>query len=271
MATSSDHLDPARFGAGKPFTLGAEEELLLVDADTGALRNAGDELFARLEPPERGEVEREVHACQVELITDVCANAAEAVGVLADLRRAVQATGVGLIGSGTHPAAQEGEAEITDKDRYQLIRELLGDALATPVSALHVHVGMPDAETAIRAFNGLRRHLPLLEALGANSPFRHGRDTGLASAREITLPRVATIRRSPGNGRLRRFRGLHPGADRGGRGSRLHVPLVEAAAGTRDSERLRSAHSTHRPHSRTTPAFWRPFTRWRTMRRTPTR
>ena len=46
---------------------------------------------------------------------------------------------------------------------------------------------MPDAETAIRAFNGLRRHLPLLQALAANSPFRHGRDTGLASAREVTL------------------------------------------------------------------------------------
>ncbi len=52
---------------------------------------------------------------------------------------------------------------------------------------LHIHVGMPDAETAIRAFNGLRRHLPLLTALAANSPFRHGRDTGLASAREMTL------------------------------------------------------------------------------------
>ena len=42
---------------------------------------------------------------------------------------------------------------------------------------------MPDADTAIRVFNGLRRHLPLLEALSANSPYRHGRDTGLASAR----------------------------------------------------------------------------------------
>jgi carboxylate-amine ligase len=46
---------------------------------------------------------------------------------------------------------------------------------------------MPDAPTAIRVFNGLRRHLPLLEALAANSPFRHGRDTGLASARALTL------------------------------------------------------------------------------------
>ena len=95
--------------------------------------------------------------------------------------------GAGLLGSGTHPAAAEGEAEITDKERYERIRDLLGDAVATPVGGLHIHVGMPDAETAIRAFNGLRRHLPLLQALAANSPFRHGRDTGLASAREVTI------------------------------------------------------------------------------------
>ena len=63
-------------------------------------------------------------------------------------------TGAGLLGSGTHPAAVEGEAEITDKERYERIHDLLGDAVATPVGGLHIHVGMPDAETAIRAFNG---------------------------------------------------------------------------------------------------------------------
>ena len=64
---------------------------------------------------------------------------------------------------------------------------LLGDSVANPVGGLHIHVGMPDPETAIRVFNGLRRHLPLLQALAANSPFRHGHDTGLASAREVTV------------------------------------------------------------------------------------
>jgi glutamate---cysteine ligase / carboxylate-amine ligase len=109
------------------------------------------------------------------------------VDALAAMRRAVLATGGGLLGSGTHPAAGEDDAEITDKERYERIRYLLGDAVVTPISGLHIHVGMPDAETAIRAFNGLRRDLPLLQALAANSPFRHGRDTGLASAREVTL------------------------------------------------------------------------------------
>ena len=135
----------------------------------------------------RGTVERELHACQIELITDVCASAGEAIDMLDGLRRAVVRDRRRAARLGHAPAAAEGEAEITDKERYERIRDLLGDAVATPVGGLHIHVGMPDAETAIRAFNGLRRHLPLLQALAANSPFRHGRDTGLASAREVTI------------------------------------------------------------------------------------
>ncbi len=176
----------AAFGSSAPFSLGVEEELFLVDPVTGRQTNTSAAVLARLGEVE-GKVERELHACQVELITEVCRCASEAVGGLAALRRAVLATGGGLLGAGTHPAAGEDDAEITDKERYERIRHLLGDAAATPVGGLHVHVGMPDPETAIRAFNGLRRHLPLLQALAANSPFRHGRDTVLASAREVTL------------------------------------------------------------------------------------
>jgi glutamate---cysteine ligase / carboxylate-amine ligase len=183
---SADVMIESAFGSRKPFSVGVEEELFLVDPVTGRQANASAAVQARLGTV-AGTVERELHACQVELITDVCASAGEAVAMLAGLRRAVVATGAGLLGSGTHPSAREGEAEITDKERYERIRELLGDAVATPVGGLHIHIGMPDAETAIRAFNGLRRHLPLLQALAANSPYRHGRDTGLASAREVTV------------------------------------------------------------------------------------
>jgi carboxylate-amine ligase len=138
-------------------------------------------------PESAGTLKQELHACQVELISDVCASTGEAIDALADMRRAARASGAGLLGAGTHPAAPEGSAEITDQQRYERIRHLLGDAAVTPVAGLHVHVGMPDADTAIRVFNGLREYLPLLHALAANSPFRHGRDTGLASAREVTL------------------------------------------------------------------------------------
>jgi carboxylate-amine ligase len=179
--------DAHHFGDGEPFSLGLEEELFLVDASSGRLRNGGEEVLERLGELERGEVKSELHRSQLELITGVCTTVEEAVAELCELRRAVLATGAGLIATGTHPTAVEGDSQYTDKERYRQIREWLGDAGATPVCALHIHVGMPDAATAIRVFNGLRRHLPLLEALGANSPFRHGRDTGLASARELTL------------------------------------------------------------------------------------
>jgi carboxylate-amine ligase len=182
---SSEQAD-MEFGSGKPFTVGVEEELFLVDPVTGRQANASAAVQRRLGHVE-GTVERELHACQVELITDICDSAGEAIGTLDGLRRAVLATGAGLLGSGTHPSASEGEAEITDKQRYERIYHLLGDAVATPVGGLHIHVGMPDADTAIRVFNGLRRHLPLLQALAANSPFRHARDTGLASSREVTI------------------------------------------------------------------------------------
>ena len=175
-----------RFGTGDPFSIGVEEELFLVNPATGRQANASAAVVERLGEVD-GTVAPELHACQIELITGVHADAGSAVDQLGALRQAVVQTGAGLLGSGTHPTAIEGDAETTDKERYERIRYLLGDAAITPVGGLHIHVGMPDAETAIRAFNELRRDLPLLQALAANSPFRHGRDTGLASAREVTI------------------------------------------------------------------------------------
>ncbi|MBV8955265.1 MAG: YbdK family carboxylate-amine ligase [Solirubrobacterales bacterium] len=174
------------FGSQDPFSVGVEEELFLVDPITGRQINSSAAVLERLGKVS-GKVERELHACQVELITSVHRTVGDAVRELGELRRAVIRTGAGLLGSGTHPSADEGDAVITDKERYERIRFLLGDAVVTPVGGLHIHVGMPDAERAIKAFNGLRRDLPLLQALAANSPFRHGRDTGLASARELSL------------------------------------------------------------------------------------
>jgi carboxylate-amine ligase len=178
--------DEHAFGRREPFSLGAEEELFLVDPVSGRQINASAAVTARLGETV-GSVERELHASMVELVSDVCATAAEVARQFASMRRAILATGAGLLGAGTHPTATEADAEISDKERYERIRYLLGDAVATPVAGLHVHIGMPDAETAIRVFNAMRGWLPVLQALAANSPYRHGRDTGLASAREVTM------------------------------------------------------------------------------------
>ena len=181
-----EHERDHSFGSSEPFSVGVEEELFLVDPLTGRLTNSSAAVLERLGEVE-GTVERELHACQVELITNIHSTASEAVRALGGMRRAVLQTGAGILASGTHPSAGEGDAAITHKERYEHIHYLLGDAAVTPIGGLHVHVGMPDPETAIRTFNGLRRDLPLLQALSANSPFRHGRDTGLASAREVSL------------------------------------------------------------------------------------
>jgi glutamate---cysteine ligase / carboxylate-amine ligase len=175
-----------RFGSSKAFSIGVEEELFLVDRLSGRVTDTSAAVLERLREVE-GTVEQELHACQVELITNICSVAGETVRALGEMRRAVLQTETGILASGTHPSAGEDDTAITHKERYEHIHYLLGDAVVTPVGALHVHVGMPDPATAIRTFNGLRRELPLLLALSANSPFRHGRDTGLASAREVSL------------------------------------------------------------------------------------
>lgn len=191
MSTTTSTVSPKAepdhsFGTGEPFSIGVEEELFLVDPITGRQTNTSGAVLERLGDTD-GRVAQELHACQVELISGVHGSAGEAARELEELRCAVVATGAGILGSGTHPSAAEGDAGITDKERYERIHFLLGDAAVTPVGGLHIHVGMPDPQTAINAFNGLRRELPLLQALAANSPFRHGRGTGLASAREVTL------------------------------------------------------------------------------------
>jgi glutamate---cysteine ligase / carboxylate-amine ligase len=170
-----------RFGASAPLTIGVEEELLLVDRDCGLVPVA-ELVLSRLEPAQRPRVTTEIFASQIELKTGVCLGAEEALAELREVRAALLAAGVGLVGSGLYPG-EEGEAVLVSKPRYDPVRTDLASLLDTPPCGLHVHVGMPDPETAIAVANALRHHLPLLQALTANSPFRDGRDSGLASAR----------------------------------------------------------------------------------------
>jgi glutamate---cysteine ligase / carboxylate-amine ligase len=170
-----------RFGASAPLTIGVEEELLLVD-DERRLVAAAERVIEGLDPAARQAVSTEIFAAQIELKTGICGDSAAAATELADLRTAVRATGAGLLGAGIHPD-DGGEARLIQKPRYDAVKEDLASLLSTPPSGLHVHVGMPDPETAIRVANAMRRRLPMLAALAANSPFRDGADSGLASAR----------------------------------------------------------------------------------------
>jgi glutamate---cysteine ligase / carboxylate-amine ligase len=170
-----------RFGASPPLTIGVEEELLLVDADRRLVADA-ERVIEGLDAAAREAVSTEIFAAQIELKTGICGDPAAATAELRDLRTAVRATGVGLLGAGIHPD-DDGEAHLIQKPRYEVVKEDLASLLSTPPSGLHVHIGMPDPETAVRVANAMRLRLPALAALAANSAFRDGADSGMASAR----------------------------------------------------------------------------------------
>lgn len=169
------------FGCSAPLTIGVEEELLLVDADCGLVAE-GEKVMDEIDPDYRKAVSTEIFATQIELKTGVCMDAGQAAEELAEVRRAVVATGARLMGSGLYPG-DSGDPALVEKSRYVPVKEDLVSLLATPPCGLHVHVGIPDPETAIAVANAMRHHLPVLAALAANSPFRDGEDTGMASAR----------------------------------------------------------------------------------------
>lgn len=104
-----------RFGASAPLTIGVEEELLLVD-EARRLVPAAERVIEGLDPAAREAVSTEIFAAQIELKTEICGDAAAAATELSDLRAAVRATGVGLLGSGIHPD-DGGEAQLIRKPR----------------------------------------------------------------------------------------------------------------------------------------------------------
>jgi carboxylate-amine ligase len=174
------------FGApGRDFALGVEEELIVVDPATLALAHTGGEILSRMTVPAgAGSAHPDTYAALIELASPVSADAAAGVGAVAALRARAREAGGTMIGAGIHPDGAFGDVVHVTEPRYDAIHgQLRGLLRRTPTCALHVHVGMPDAETAIRVYNGLREHLPLLQALAANSPFWHGTDSGLATAR----------------------------------------------------------------------------------------
>jgi carboxylate-amine ligase len=182
------------FGSSGQFTVGVEEELLLVDPDTLQLAHVADRVVPRLDLAfERAG--HEAFLAEIEVRSEPRPSAAEAVADIAEARAAVRAAGGTPMAVGLHPEAGFGDVRLVDSDRYRLVEaEMRGLIKRTPECALHVHVAMPSPDAAVHALMGLREALPLIGALGAASPFWFGMDSGLASARS------AVIRAYPGRG-----------------------------------------------------------------------
>jgi carboxylate-amine ligase len=186
-----------------PWTVGVEEEVMLLDPRDWALASRVDEVLAVLPAALAERAAQETHGSVLELATLPHATVAEAAAELAELRAgladALAPLELRAAVCGTHPFVQWSEVEVSPGARYRAIYDSMRElARREPTFALHVHVAVPDAESAVCALRGMRAHVPLLLALAANSPFWQGRDTGLASARVPvfgTFPRVGIPRR----------------------------------------------------------------------------
>jgi carboxylate-amine ligase len=181
-----------RFAPSAPYTLGVEEELFLVDARDRRVRRVTDAVLAAGRRFERGRVLGEMCDGVIELATPVCQHTSQAIDHLGGLRRAVLRQGVArLLGAGVHPATEHGDVVHRGGRHYAAVAaDTRGLLRQTAYNGIHIHVGMPDPETAIAAFNGMRKWVPLLQALSANSPYWYGRDSGLASSRTVVCHSV---------------------------------------------------------------------------------
>ena len=170
---------------GPDFTLGIEEELMIVDQDGHGLVNAIERFLSK---STEGEVKPELMESVLEISTDPCDDMTAVGRQLRQLRRRVREEagphGLTIGSAGTHPFARWEEQRIVARDRYrELVDALRFVARQELIFGMHVHVGIDDPDKAIHVTNGMRVHLPVLLALSANSPFWRGSATGLMSAR----------------------------------------------------------------------------------------
>ncbi len=172
------------FEEKEPYTIGVEEELMLVSPETLDLEPAVERVLAASGGD--GRLRRELRAAQIEIVTPVCQTVPRARREIREARARLVSAARGdplVAAAGTHPFSTAWGA-ISEGERYRLLAdEYRWASKRSVVCGLHVHVAVGAADRALAVYNALRSYLPELGALAANSPFAEGRDTGLASIR----------------------------------------------------------------------------------------
>src|SRR3954452_25528555 len=173
---------------GPPFTIGIEEELMLLDARSLDLAHEIEAVLDAVPAELEGQVKPELMQSVLEVATTPCDDVRTAGEQLHVLRHSVaeiaEQRGLLVAASGTHPFAHWEEQRIVDRPRYhELVDELGYIALQELIFGTHVHVAIEGPDKAIYVADGIRRYLPLLLALSSNSPFWRGEQTGLMSSR----------------------------------------------------------------------------------------
>src|SRR5262245_2160024 len=172
-------MDLSRFGAAPPWSLGVEEELMLVDGET--LEPARDG-FSRVFGEATERIKPELFESFVEITTTIVESSTEVESQLRALREEVVERaamhGLSVLATGSHPTAR-GRVPLVPVERYWRLKAQLGPQLyRQQVCGLHVHVSIPDHDTCLRAFEGVLPQLPGLLAESANSPYWDGEESG---------------------------------------------------------------------------------------------
>ncbi|HTF31201.1 MAG TPA: carboxylate-amine ligase [Flavitalea sp.] len=172
----------------KNFTLGIEEEYMVVDPETRELKSHNQKIVTEGQKVIKDKVKAEMHQAVVEVGTDICQNIDEAFNDVSILRKTISGIagdlGLWVGASGTHPFSHWESQLITDHARYnEIVNELQEAARSNLIFGLHVHVGMETREMANHIANSTRYFLPHIYALSTNSPFWEGRSTGYKSFR----------------------------------------------------------------------------------------
>ncbi len=197
FAEGGSVLDHA-FGQSDPFTLGVEEEYMLLDAETFDLVQHIDTVLAAVSGHElEPRINPELMQSVLEVSTPVCRTPSDVEHQLRALRTYVceiaRERGMRVGSAGTHPFSLFERQRITAKDRYRaMVDRMQYIARRELIFGMHVHVAVDDPEKAIHVVNALIAHLAELVALSANSPFWRGEPTGLHSSRHMVyaaLPR----------------------------------------------------------------------------------
>ncbi len=170
------------------FTLGIEEEYMVIDPTTRELKSHEQKIVQEGQKLIKDKVKAEMHQAVVEVGTDICADIDEAYKDVATLRGTISQIagdlGLWIGASGTHPFSHWDSQLITDHVRYrQIVEELQEAARSNLIFGLHVHVGMENNDMAMHIANSARYFLPHVYALSTNSPFWEGRKTGYKSFR----------------------------------------------------------------------------------------
>ena len=170
------------------FTLGIEEEFAIVDPETRELRSHIQEILEGGKVLLKEQIKPEMHQSVVELGTEICTSISNAREHVVELRSKLAAlankANLRVASVGTHPFSKWRDQLITEGERYkEIVKDMQRLARANLIFGLHVHVGIPNRESAIQVMNQARYFLPHIYALSTNSPFWGGQDTGLKGYR----------------------------------------------------------------------------------------